>query len=508
LFDAIASNPYHEAMATDEIAVKEIPGGRQLTHETPHRRPRARRKLGWSVLALIGLLLVGGASLFFLTRGDEKGEKNKATSAGGISEALGRLTRVVVVKPLRGGMERVTDQPGTIRAFEYAGIYPKISGFIKTRYVDRGDRVNKGDLLIEIYDPERDVAVLQAQAVLDHTRAREKQAETSVKAAKAAVQVAAAKQAEAEAVAEEKRYDEVWHKIQYDRIFALRERDAIEGKLVDQRREEWNASRASVQAAAAGVRTAAEALLEARAKVEQAEADVKEAQAQIQVRAAELELAKVFQQYTQIRSPYTGVVTFRGEAVHPGAFVRSATEGQGEPLLTVARTDKMRTIILVPDRDVPYCKAGLPATIQLDALGGRVFTGTVSLTAESEDVNDRNMRVEVDLDNPDGVLKDGYFGRAVILLEKVVKNLTIPSSCLIERNGRGDASVLVVKNGEVHRVKLRVGIDNGLRVEVIKGLEEGDLVILQPDESMADGTKVQVEIKPRDQSQAPRGASA
>ena len=69
-----------------------------------------------------------------------------------------------MINPVRGGMERVTSQPGTIRAFEYAPLYTKVSGFIpKTLHVDRGSQVKKGDLLAEIYDPERDVAVIQCR---------------------------------------------------------------------------------------------------------------------------------------------------------------------------------------------------------------------------------------------------------------------------------------------------------------------------------------------------------
>ena len=109
------------------------------------------------------------------------------------------------------------------------------------------------------------------------------------------------------------------------------------------------------------------------------------AQAQVQVAAANLKMAKVFVQYTRIESPYDGVVIARGEAVHPGSFVRAADQGgNNEPLLTVAMTAKMRTIVPVPDRDVPYCQVGDPATVTLDALAGRVFHGKVDRTAESE----------------------------------------------------------------------------------------------------------------------------
>ncbi len=391
-------------------------------------------------------------------------------------------------------MERVTSQPGTIRAFEFAALYTKVSGFVKTLKVDRGSRVKKGELLAEIYDPERDVAVIQAKASLEHAKAAVAQAEASIMTAQATVLAAKAKQNEAAATLEKVLASRDYRKKEYERISELVERRSVEPRLKDEELDEYHSSEAAVLAARAGIETAAAFLSEADAKVAQARADKKAAEAQVQVAEANLQMAKVFVQYTRIESPYEGVVTYRGESVHPGSFVRAADQGgTNEPLLIVAMTAKMRTIIPVPDRDVPYCHVGDPATITLDAYAGRVFTGKVDRTAEAETLNDRLMRVEVDLDNTDGVLRDGMFGRADILLEKVVKNLTVPSSCLIDRNGKGDGAVMVVKDGEIHRVNVKVGMDTGLRAEIMTGIAENEQVILQPDPSIAEGTAVQVE---------------
>jgi HlyD family secretion protein len=391
-------------------------------------------------------------------------------------------------------MERVTSQPGTIRAFEFAPLYSKVSGFIKTLKVDRGSRVKKGELLAEIYDPERDVAVIQAKASLEHAKATVDQAEASIMTAQATVLAAKAKQNVAKADLDKVLASRDYRKKEYDRISELVERKSVEPRLKDEELDEYHSSEAAVLSAQAGIETAAALVSEANAKVAQARADKKAAEAQVQVAAANLEMAKVFVQYTRIESPYDGVVTYRGESVHPGAFVRAADAGGAtEPLLIVAMTTKMRTIIPVPDRDVPYCHVGDPATVTLDAFAGRVFKGKVDRTAESETLNDRLMRVEVDLDNPDGVLRDGMFGRADILLEKVVKNLTVPSSCLIDRNGKGDGAVMVVKDGKIDRVNVKVGMDTGLRAEIERGLTENDKVILQPDPSIAEGTAVDVE---------------
>jgi RND family efflux transporter MFP subunit len=365
---------------------------------------------------------------------------------------------------------------------------------VKTLNVDRGSQVKKGELLAEIYDPERDVAVDQALAALEHSKAVVAQSESSVLTAESAVLAARAELKEAKATLEAKRSYRDYSNKEFLRIKDLVKKGDVEERLADEKQDQYLSAEGAVLAAEAGIETANAQIAEATSKVALAKADLKAAVAGVKVSEANLELARVMVQYTRILAPYDGVVTFRGDSVHPGSFIRSAAEGMEQPLLTVARVDKMRTIVLVPDRDVPYCKVGNPATVQLDALAGRVFNGQVSRIAESEDLNDRTMRIEIDLDNPDRALRDGMFGRAEILLEKLIKNLSIPSSCLTERNGKGEGAVLVVRDGEVHRVPIHIGLDSGLRVEVTSGLNEGDLVILQPDASIPDGTKVHTEL--------------
>ncbi len=430
-------------MPANPIAIEKEPAQPlAASRSAAHRSYSAR----WGpVVALVVLLgAVGAGGFFFMASGQEHPAKGQRA---GHSPAAGVEIKVTVVNPTRGGMERTTRQPGTIRAFEFANLYSKVSGFIKTLHVDRGSAVKKGQLLAEIFDPEREVAVIQAEAELKHAEEVVVQAKARISAADAAVLAAQAHQNETKATYDEKVARRDYSKKDYDRISDLVERRSVEVRVKDEKLDQYQASLASVLAAEAGIETAAAQFAEAKANVELAKADLKVAQAKVTIAEANLKLAKVFVQYTRIESPYDGFVTFRGDAVHPGSFVRAATEGMGQPMLTVAYTQKMRTIVPIPDTQVPYCNVGDPATVTLDALAGRVFKGEISRVAESEDLNDRTMRVEIDLPNPDGVLRDGMFGRADILLEKVITTLTVPSSCLIDRNGKGEGAVLVVRDG-------------------------------------------------------------
>ncbi len=359
-----------------------------------------KSRSGW-ILALLATLAIVGAGGFYAARSGkgQAHDQHQQGSAEGTTESTHAGTTVQVVKPKMGGVEHTTYEPGTVRSFEFAPLYTKVSGYLKELLVDRGDRVKVGQLLAKIYDPELDVAVLQAQASLEHAQAMVTQSEAKLKTALAGVQAAEAQETSAKAKLDEAVAQRTYRKRALDRVTDLAGRNAVEQKLVDESEDQYMSSLASELAAQAGIKTAEAQYAEATAAVELAKADIVTAKSEVAVARANLDKSKVMVDYTRIESPYDGVVTQRGDGVHKGAFVRSATEGNQEPLLTVARTDLMRMIVQVPDRDVPFVDPGDPAIIKLDSLPDRVFTGKVSRIAEAEDDKDRAMRVEIDMVN-------------------------------------------------------------------------------------------------------------
>jgi RND family efflux transporter MFP subunit len=498
-------------MLADQVDVVEPkPLETQKPEKGPLRSRPRRRRWGRGVLVVFILVAAGIGGIYAVN--SEKGRSQKPEEervAAGSEEAGGSRPTVEVVQPQRGGMERTTNQPGSIRAFDFAPLYAKVSGYLDKLNVDRGSRVQEGELLLEIYDPELDAAVAQAKAELEHAHAAVAQAEQKVKVAEAFARAAEARQNKAVADLESATATRIYRNQALQRITELAQRQSIEPRLVDEETEHYHASVAAEHSAQAGIETAKAEYHEAQARIEQAKADLVAARADVDVSQAKLKVAQVFLDYTKLKSPYTGVVIQRGEAVHPGAFVQAATQGLGEALLTVARDDVMRTIIQVPDTDVPYCDRGDPVIVRLDALRGREFKGVVSRIAESEDPQDRTMRAEVDLPNPDHILRDGMWGRGEILLEKGTKNLVLPSSCLTERNGQGDGTVLVVVDGKVHRRRVHVGRDDGVQIEILSGLDPNAQVVIQPDTSMSEGTSVRVESATESPAgQAPEAAPA
>ncbi len=395
-----------------------------------------------------------------------------------------------MAQPSVGGIERQTIQPGSVIAFESAELFAKVSGFLKTQGVDIGSRVQIDETLAEISAPEFNRAVDQGQAAVDQADAQVIQAQAGIATAIAQRQASEAAVTQAEAEIDRAAAVRSFREKQYARIKSLFDLKSIDERLVDEKLDEMQAARATEAAARAAVLTAKAEVAAAAAKVEQTRADLSEAKAKVEVEQAALEKAKVFVEYTKIISPYEGVVTKRN--FFPGAFIRSAEQGGLVPLLGVSRTDLMRVVVQVPDRDVPYISPGNTAKIQIDALPGDEFKGKVSRMADAEDPETRH---HARRDRFAESAEHAPRGHVRPRDDPAEPGFRRPDDSLVGLVGavdNGKASVFVVQDGVAHRRKIRVGTDNGLRIDVLNGLTTKDRVISRHNGALADGARVQV----------------
>jgi HlyD family secretion protein len=456
-------------------------------------RSGKRSRFGSYLVAAVVMALGGGAAgyAFFADR-DQAPAEQHAASQGAEQATVGMPVEVAM--PHAGGVERVTTQAGSVHAFYHATLFAKVSGYLKFQNVDIGDHVTVGQLLAVIDDPEVDKAVDQNQAALDQALARVKVAEARVRSAQAAKEAAEAMVKVSEATVSAKVSNEDLERKQLTRIAGLVARNAIEAKLEDEQKDRFDVATSEVGVSRAGVLSARAEVISKEARIEEAQADLAEAKANVEVAQANLGKAKVIQEYTRITSPYDGVVTLR--SFHPGNFIRSASEGGNEPVLAVAATDKMRVVLPIPDEFVPMLNKGDQATVEIVAIRGHQFTGEVSRFSNIEDSESRNMRTEVDLPNPDGLLREGMFGRVTVVLQAASpQSVTIPSSGLIGQTGTGAGGVYVVKDGKAHKVAVQVGNDNGVETEILKGLTPEDQVIVTYNGAIKDGTPVKAELR-------------
>lgn len=449
-------------------------------------------KRPWWTLATVGCIVIG-LTLWWITYGHARigGESKGPVSGERASKApADERHRVTTVKPEKGGIQRLSVQPATIEAFYYADLYAKVSGYLKNQNVDIGDLVKEGQVLAEIDAPEYQQQLINARAELKRAKTEVTLAEARVHTAESQYRAAAAAVEEARADLKKADANLTFREIQYHRIKDLFEKKAIDERLVDEKDEERHAAAATQISARAAIITARAQEDAAQARVEQAKAELEDAHARVEVAAAQVGNAQVFVGYTRIVSPYHGVITRR--TFHNGDFIRAAEKEQTPPTLTVAETDKMRTVVLVPERDAAYTRPGDKAVVRLDAIPDRVLTAKVSRISESEFRTTRAMRVEVDLQNENNELRDGMFGHVTIYLGKLLAAVNVPASCLMANDEGTGTWVYVVKDGKARRKMVKAGRNDGVRVEITAGVSLDDEVIEKPTANLSDGAPVEI----------------
>ncbi|MBI3838399.1 MAG: efflux RND transporter periplasmic adaptor subunit [Planctomycetia bacterium] len=441
---------------------------------------------------LFGLLVVGvGCPIAWLALTTRPVSVAVAANGSKDNSAPQATTiRVETVKPQKGGIERTTNQPGSVIAFESAQLFAKVSGYLKSQAVDIGDHVERDDVLAEIDAPELLKEAEHARANLDQTKAQVVQAVARIATAKADREAALAAIEKVKADVDSAKASRDFREKQFVRFKELSKLKSIDDRLVDEQLSQMEAARAAEGAAIAGVASAKAMASAAAARIEQAEADAAEARAKVEVAQATLEKAEVFVQYLTIVSPYDGVVTKRN--FFPGDFIRSADQESLVPVLAIDRTDKMRVVVQIPDPDVPFTNKDDEAVVEIDNLPGIRFSGKVSRIADSEDTKTRTMRAEIDLPNEKNLLRQGMYGYVTIQLGTLPGAVRVPSSSLVGKISGGRATVYTCKDGAAHLVSVRVGRDDGLDIEIVQGLSIEDDVIRHPSGTLSDGARVTV----------------
>jgi HlyD family secretion protein len=356
---------------------------------------------------------------------------------------------------------------GEIVATRYADIGSNAMGRLVGLAVKEGDRVKAGQVLAQIDRVQAASAAAAANASLGALEADARGAQNQARAAEADLASARARALESQK--------------------ALgRAKDLRASGLIPQ--SELDTATANAEATEAQVASAIAALARVEQARESAERRVLQGRAE-QTRARDL-LEK-----TEITAPIDGVVTRLD--VEEGEMVVVGVQNQpGSILMTVSDLSAINAEVKVAEADVLRLKTDNPATVSLEAAGGRTFPGRVveigasALPQVGTQAAAREFRVKVRLSGDTSALRPGLTCDAEILVAEKTNVLTVPLQAVVQR---GDATgVFVVQNDVATFTPVTSGIIGGLSIEV-GGLAEGATIVAGPFQALrelTDGTRV------------------
>jgi len=454
----------------------------------------------------------------------------------------------------RGAIRLAVASTGRVVANLEVDIKCKASGEVVKLPFDVSDAVRKGELLVELdpVDEERRVKLAEADlaaAVARHEAAKQtlrvaehdlataaedaavalksaqakleqakrnlavaeqnlvtstQRAEAALRSAQVKAQDAADKAARVKALFEKK----LASKEEYDTATTAEATARMELANAEAAVKDLDAAKLAIEvrrqdvvlaeAAVENAKIAIKKLDAAKLALEVKRQDVALAAAQVDSSRIGLALAQRSRDDTRVMAPMDGVVSDR--KVQIGQIISSAISnvGGGTTVLTLADLSRIFVLATVDESDIGGVKEGQSVTVTADAFPGKRFPGKVVRIAP-KGVNSSNVvtfEVKIEVLGPNkGLLKPEMTANVEILIEEKGDVLLVPTEAITRRMGERIA-VVVRPDGTAQERVVEVGIQDGTRVEVTKGLSEGETVQVRKSEADSAWRK--------DRAQAPR----
>ena len=215
--------------------------------------------------------------------------------------------------------------------------------------------------------------------------------------------------------------------------------------------------------------------------------------------AANLSRLRELESFKRIVAPFSGVIIARNTDI--GALI-NAGQSTGTELFRIADTHKLRIYVQVPEVYASATSAGLLAELHFAEHPNKAFSAKTVRTSNALDPTLRTLQVELELDNSNHEVFPGAYAEVHFKLPRSAESLRLPANAVLFR-AAGLQVATVDGQQRVKLVDIVQGRDFGNTIEILSGLEPGAAVILNPPDSIVDGTVVRIAPEPAVKSKDP-----
>ncbi len=384
-----------------------------------------------------------------------------AVSAGLFQLLRPLRIRVTTTQPTRQDINSTISTNGKVEPVKNFEAHASFASTIRRVLVHEGSKVRRGQLLLQLDDAE-------ARTQLAHALAQLKQAQSGT----GDIQVQNAS-SQADLTKAQLERDEAQRSLQA--LQRLKERGAASQAEVDGAQDRLNKANADI------------AVLQQKTNRQAVQTRDASAQAAVDNARAAVAAARQSIADANITAPFDGTVYFL--PVRQGAFVNA-----GDMLLEEADLSSMQVRAFVDEPEIGHLRLGDPVKIVWDALPGRIWQGKVA-TLPTTVVARGNRNVGELLTTVDdanhNLLPNTNVGVTIINSSRNGA-LVLPREAVHEENGKN--YIYVVKDKRLERREVRLGVSNLTHVEILNGLNEGEVIAvnsLSPS-PLADGVRVKI----------------
>ncbi len=399
------------------------------------------------VLLVIGLILIASALVFVRSRRNAVPSNRTASGATG-STPNEEAVDVTTVTAIARASARSVEVVGSLTADEEVIVSAQVAGELSSLAVDFGSFVKQGQIIAQIDRRDAQLKLAQAQAVLNQTMARigMKEGESYDPQQNSDVRVVKAQMD--------------WARMDLDRATKLIENGDISRSVYDQ---------AVINHQLAGARH--------QAALDQ----VQQQLALVEQHRAAVALARKGETDTVVRAPISGAVKEK----HAGRGGYLPLNGK---IVTLVRTDPLRVRADIPEASAAAVRVGQMTSFTVDTFPGRTFAARIARISPSVNEQTRALTIEAEFSNPGNQLRPGMFVRSQVVVNQGSRAILVPQKAVTYT--AGISKTFVIDNGSAKERLVKTGISDGDLIEILEGLEEGEVVATSNLDRLQTGTQV------------------
>ena len=374
----------------------------------------------------------------------------------------------------KGDLVETVEAEATLFPIQQAAITPKISAPVHKFFVNRGQRVRKGELLAELENRDLAAAAMENKGGYEQAEASYS---TTTKSS----------------------LPEEWKKAELDANLAKQSLEA-EQKLYSSREELYKQGALPRKE----LDTASVALTQARSQYEVAQQHLNALRAvgkQDQLKSASGQLtaargkylgASAQLSYSEIRSPIDGVVAER-------PLYQGETAVAGTPLITIIDASQVIAKAHIPQEQAAKLKVGNPAALTVPG-EDQTFPGKIIVVSPAVDPNSTTVEIWVQLANPKQQLRPGTSGHLSMEAKKITDATLVPTESIVTQPDTGAVVFVVGKDNIAHQTPVKVGAEQGKQAQILDGVKPGETVVTSGAYGLPDGVQVQAQASASSES--------
>lgn len=371
-----------------------------------------------------------------------------------------------------GDIEQTVIATGKVKAINTVDVGAQVSGDIQTLYVQVGDRVEKGDLIAQIDQVNQLTNLQNATSSLSQSRSEQSSALAELNSRRATLDNAKAELLSQQALAKQANTN-------LQRLEPLVSINAISQQEYDNAVSQADTAKAAVAKAQANI-------TQAKAAIAQAQANINNQKESVNKANSNLSQAKKDLNKTTIRAPISGTVI--SVIAEQGSTVNAI---QSAPtIVKLADLSQVRINAQISEADVVNVTAGMPVYFNLIGNPDQRYTTTLKGIEPAPEVISQTSATNsavyyigyLEVPNPEQKFRIDMTAQLSIIVNQAKNTILIPSAALIEQPNKTLVKVLEA-DGNVTEKVVSVGINNHVNAQILRGINQGDTVILSEDNS-------------------------